>query len=777
MRLVRAGLIISTLVGGALTVPTGTAAAAAQPSYATVHRSTWSSTDSRNPHRNITTGDARVGAWRDDDDKLHISKSYFTFDLAQLQGAAVFSALLRLPEVAANDCAKPRATELWLVKPTGTVSWARQPREKVKLPGPNAPEGCLFDRVTWDLGDAVRQTLAEGGTTLTVVARISADFQDDVAYGRTYDNNPWVYIGYNKPPAKPTGLKLDGMDCGAEPMITASHGPNLHAQVGDPDGPYGLEARFAYWPVAAPDQRREVFPVWAGSGYAAAYFPQDMVQDGGTYAWQVRGEDGFATSEWSEQCLFTADHTRPDVEPTVTSPVYREDGGPPGDGGQGVPGDFTFTANGVADVVAFEYDGIGLPYGRVSADRPGGSATVSLTPVADGPVYLSVTSIDRAGNRSPERSYRFWVRSTGPLIDGSPQLGKPEEFTFTARQEGAVQLTYRLDSGPETTVPLGPDGTAKATITVTEADPEFHELVAWTTNATGQKSGTSMDFFYLDAMRPEVSIDTWEGPIGRERKFSVTATMPDAVSFTYRVDNGPQTTVPASAGGTAELAFTPTEVGWYELSVFSTNGEGVRSGAATVEFHADGAAPVVTSTDYPAWQVSGRPGVKGAFSLSSQLPDVVEYRYWFEGEPERVVPANPDGTASFDFTPTKPGWWYMYVKAVSRTGLVSAHARHDFQVKAFEPTVASPQYPPDGSGGVRVGEPIEFTFTSALPESTEFVYWLEFGPQITVPAGPDGTATITYTPTNAYTHRLRVFSRTPEGYVSGTRDHYFTVRA
>ncbi|MEO6082018.1 MAG: hypothetical protein ABIQ18_02840 [Umezawaea sp.] len=769
--------MIAALAGGAVALPAGTAAAAPQPSNATVYRSTWLSTDSRAPHHNITTDGARVGSWRDDSGKQHTSKSYFTFDLAQLQGATVFSAFIRLPETAANDCAKPRATELWLVKPLGRISWANQPREKVKLAGPQAQEGCLYDRVTWDLGDAVRQTLAEGGTKLTVVARISAQFQNDVAYGRTYDNNPWLYIGYNKAPAKPTALKVNSRDCGLDPMLTASRDPRVFAKLTDPDGTYSLEARFAFWPVAAPEQRREVFPVWVGSGGdASTYFPTDLLQDGSTYAWAVRGEDGHTTSPWSEPCLFTTDYTRPTVAPTITSPVYHEDGGPPGDGGEGVPGDFTFTANGMADVVAFEYSGIGVPDGRVSADRPGGSATVSVAPTSDGPLSISVTSIDQAGNRSPVKDYRFWVRTTAPSIDGEwPQLGKPTEFTFTATQEGAVGFTYRLDGGPENALPLGPDGTARTTITITEHEPMHHELLVWTTNAAGLKSGIARNSFNVDPLEPTVSVDPWEGVIGQERTFTFTARMPDTVSFTYRIDSGPETTVSPSTDGTAEVAFTPTEAGWFNMYVFTTNRDGVRSGTGWETLAVDGAAPTVTSAEYREWAQSGGPGVPGTFTVSSTLPGVVEYRYSFDGEPERTVASNPNGTASFARTPTKPGWSLLSVRAVSGTGLVSSERTYQFQVKAFEPVITSPQYPADGSVGARVGEPIEFTFTAALRGSTEIVYRLNLGPDTVVPVGPDGTATITYTPTGTNSLRLEVFSRTPEGFVSGTLDRTFAV--
>ncbi|MCS7478044.1 hypothetical protein ACFFQW_11160 [Umezawaea endophytica] len=776
VRVLCAGLVITALACGAVVLPTGSATAAPQPSYATVYRSSWLSTDSRTPHHNNTTGDARVGSWRDDKGEQHTGKAYFTFDLAQLQGAEVFSAFVRLPEVAANDCAKPRATELRVVKPLGRISWARQPREKAKLPGPQALEGCLYERVTWDLGDTVRQTLAEGGTKLTVVARISAEFQDDVAYGRTYHNDPWIYIGYNKPPGKPTGLRVNGNDCGPEPMITASRDPLVSGRFTDPDGTYSLDARFAFWPVAAPESRREVFPVWASGGYATTYYPNDMLQDGGTYAWAVRGEDGYAVSEWSEPCTFSVDRTAPAAAPTVTSSVYREDGGPPGDGGDGVPGDFTFTANGVADVVAFEYSGIGVPDGRVSADQPGGSATVTVTPTLDGPLGITVMSIDRAGNRSPARDYRFWVRTTAPSVKGpQPQLGKPTEFTFTARQENAVGFTYRLDDSPETTLPLGPDGTAKVTITITDPEARYHELEVWTTNAAGQRSGITKRPFAVDLLEPTISIDPWDGVIGQRRTATFTALMSDAVSFTYRIGDGQETTVPSSADGTAQVSFTPTASGWSNVSVFSSNRDGVRSGTGWESFGVDGAAPTVTSAEYPEWTEAGGPGVPGTFTASSPLPGLVEYRYAFDGEPERTVAATSNGTASFVRTPTGPGWSYLKVRAVADTGLVSDERTYSFRVSEREPVITSPQYPPDGSAGGRVGEPIEFTFTAALGGSTEFVYRLDYGPETTVPVGPDGTATITFTPTSTNSLSLQVFSRTPEGFVSGTTDRTFDV--
>lgn len=774
-RVVRAGLV-AALVAGAVVAQGGTAGAAPLPQHETLGRSSWLTIDSRSPHHNTTTGDARVGSWRDAEGKRHTGKSYFTFDLTKVRDATVFAAAVTLAESAANDCAKPRATELWLVKPSGTVTWARQPRELVRLAGPRPATGCVA-YVTWDLADAVRDTLAEGSTTLTVVARISGDFQGDTAYGRTYRNSASLDVDYNHSPARPSGLKVDNTACAGEPLITAARQPVVSATFADPDGVRDVEARMAFWPVSAPDQRREVFPVWAGLGYASTYFPPDMLQDDNTYAWAVRAEDGHATSEWSEPCLITVDHTAPAVAPTVTSPVYQEDGGPPGNGGEGVPGEFTFGANGVADVVAFEYDGIGMPYGRVEADRPGGSATVSLTPTSNGPLSITVVGLDRAGNRSPGRTFRFWVRDTSPSVEGQySRLGRSTEFTLTARQDGAVTATYRLDDGLETTVPLGPDGTAKTTVAFDRPEPEFHRLDVWTTDANGRKSGVAKRVYYVDAMKPDVSVTPWDGLVGQERTFFFSATMPDAVSFTYRVDDGPEATVPVGADGTAQVTYAPRRSGWSELFVFTTNAAGVRSGNGSAEFAAESVAPTVTSAEYPEWTTSGGPGVRGTFTLSTRLAGVAEYRYAVADGPERTVGAGADGRASFDFTPTKPGYVRITAWAVSGSGIVSDETTYVFYAGGLAPVITSPQFPPGTNIGGRVGEPVEFTFTAALTGSTEYAYRFNDDAETVVAAGPDGRATVTFTPPTTGVFVVRVLSRTPEGYVSATAERYFSVQ-
>lgn len=87
-------------------------------------------------------------------------------------------------------------------------------------------------------------------------------------------------------------------------------------------------------------------------------YPDALAIDGATYQWRARTEDSDgAVSAWSTPCRFTIDRTRPDAPPTVESerfPEYDFDNpraAPPGSG------EFTFTANGVDDVVGFQYSG------------------------------------------------------------------------------------------------------------------------------------------------------------------------------------------------------------------------------------------------------------------------------------------------------------------------------------------------------------------------------------------------------------------------------------
>ncbi|RSN63752.1 hypothetical protein DMH01_13270 [Amycolatopsis sp. WAC 04182] len=263
------------------------------------------------------------------------------------------------------------------------------------------------------------------------------------------------------------------------------------------------------------------------------------------------------------------------AEPTVTSAEYPDDGA--WHPGAGMPGSFTFNANGDDAVIGFYYGNTDPAGTFVAADHPGGTATVSYIPQTSGPNDLYVASVDSAGNRSPQHVHHFSVKSTEPSIRGPRETG-----------------------------------------------------------------------------------------VGLPAEFQFTPGMADVVSYTYRIDDGPETTVAASAGATTTANVVTASKGFHRLYVWSTSGAGLKSGIANRPYTASD-APLVASTDYPDSQGSGGPGISGVFTLTPRTPGVVEYTYYFDEDWSKptVVPAAADGTASFTFTPAASGWYS--VKAYSRT--------------------------------------------------------------------------------------------------------------
>jgi hypothetical protein len=751
-----AAVSVLAAVAGALSITSP--AAASQHMY--FAPTSFARTDASAPHTTTTTGDAVVGAYRDEHGRRHVAKSYFTFDISRLHGKQLLGGEFNLHEIAANDCSTERAVEVWLTEPTRHApTWAHAPKEILKLAGPGAATACPPMYIGFSAAEALAK--AAGWDTMTLVVRVARGKQDQLEYGRTYDPTPPVLATYDTAPNTPTDLRMVNRACGAEPLWIADDPVQVSGSVSDPDGG-SVNARIAYWPVDDPASRAERVYQYAYSGFST-YLPD--LADGRTYAWQVRAEDSDgAVSDWTQPCAFTIDRVRPAAAPTVVSATYPQNGGYPGSGGEGIAGDFTFTANGVADVVAFEYDSWAVGYGRVDADQPGGSATVSLTPGADGPVDITVRSIDRAGNRSDSTVYRFWVRATAPWIEGPNQvvIGDRLPVKFTAQQDGATTFTYQLDELPAVNLPVGEDGTASAELDI--PDGQFHTLQAWTTDADGLRSGVASHPVYVNMGEPDIEVDPWTVPLDEPVDITFRpGRMRDVVSYTYWFSPDQKVTIPAGADGTAHITYTPPGVANFAVSAFSTTASGLTSGTGEGYGYVDTSEPTVTSADYPAYVESGAPGTPGTFHFSAPIPHVAEYRYSYDYGPEIAVPPSADGTADVTITPDSPGYKSLRVYAVSTSGRVTGATSYTLIVDQVRPVVEGVPTSP-----VPVGTQVSLTFTATQPGAVEFLYVVR-GVETLVPA-VDGKATVTITVTDP-DHwgwmPVSVFSRTASGAQSG----------
>jgi hypothetical protein len=751
-------------------------------------RSGWAYTDSRHPNKAYlnTTGDAPIGAWLDPKGKLHKSRAYFTFDLSAFKGKRILDASLSVRETRINDCSAPRTWEIWSTAKIGPdTSWDNPPREKAKIAdfaGPACPTSFVGRNITAAVQDAV----AHKQWTLTLELRVPKGSERDLRLGRAIRNDPVLYVTGNAAPRTPVDLQILGQPCGTDLVGISTIYPTVSAYLADADdspepvdgGPGdSLTATFALWPLDDPAARVE-WPVEAGTSPTTVWgYPlPELLAEGRPYALAIRSSDGYVSSPWSAECHFVLDTQAPMTPPTVTSTDYPDESQlPNGAGGTGIPGTFTFSADGDIDVTGFIYsmDSMGT---YVAADAPGGSATVSITPSSPGPMTLYVTGVDRAGNGSPQTYYRFAVRYTNPWIEdlsSDALYGDPHTLVFHPGVDNVVSYTYRLDEGAEQTVAAAADGTARVTVL-----PDLHGsvLTVRSTTASGQVSPDGWLYLAVNttpiAESDEFPINESQGaPVDTQGTFTFRPRMHDVVEYVFQFNRGqfdeePQQTIAADANGTAVVTFTPRHSGYNTLDVFSRTADGAESTVLSVYFYPASLAPTITSEEYPYFGTSGGPGVPGSFTFHPTAADVVSYDYTFNQEAEQSVAAAADGTATIDWTPRSVAApWYGFttltVRSHSANGYVSEWAWYQFWLNPLAPELTAPSW------GL-VGQPLTFTVTAVMPGSVEFVYSFDpSGLESTVPVGPDGTATITWTPLEPPALFFNVRSRTADGIESG----------
>jgi hypothetical protein len=167
---------------------------------------------------------------------------------------------------------------------------------------------------------------------------------------------------------------------------------------------------------------------------AGLTLPRTDFTDGTTYAWQVRETDSSGdVSPYTQACHFVADHTPP-PQPVVTSSVFNSGTTPVAR----TPGTFTFSVPAGTGTVAFDYavdgqlgaggtfPGFGNSFVRVGAS--GTTTTPTLIPTQPGPNWITVDSVDHAGNVSQPVTYDFDLETPPPDVrgdlngDGVPDL-------------------------------------------------------------------------------------------------------------------------------------------------------------------------------------------------------------------------------------------------------------------------------------------------------------------------------------------------------------------
>ncbi|GIJ64057.1 FG-GAP-like repeat-containing protein [Virgisporangium aurantiacum] len=463
-------------------------------------------------------------------DEGNLVRSFFRMPTSAIAGRHILSAVFRMFELHSWSC-QARPVELWHSSGiSSATTWNTQPPLYERIAVLNTAKGysssCPAGGIEFNATRAAQ--IAAGDSAPSITLGVKAQNESDTFAWKRFRNNQTMSVTYNSYPTRPTKLSTDpstpcfsGADTDLPFMSTPT--PTLKAIVADPDAAQGqqVRARFEWWAKGGAKIGEHVTALAASGSTFSGTVPAGALADGGRYMWRVRAEDGTDVSTFSPWCEFVIDGTPPDKVPLITSDGTYPPGGFAG--GIGVPGVFTLSANGVPDVAEYEY--WVHPYGAPARVRPttiGGSATIVVTPTADGPQTLFARSLDQAGNRTsvtPWIGYDFFVAGGGTV---------PRRPPGDMSGDGRADPTFLYDLGGGRsavwTLTSKPGGGFHPASVSADTGPGAVNLAAART-ATGDFDGdglTDLLTLHIDAgnqMRINVNRSTGSGFAGADEAY------------------------------------------------------------------------------------------------------------------------------------------------------------------------------------------------------------------------------------------------------------------
>jgi|HubBroStandDraft_3_1064219.scaffolds.fasta_scaffold31312_1 hypothetical protein len=246
------------------------------------------------------------------------------------------------------------------------------------------------------------------------------------------------------------------------------------------------------------------------------------------------------------------------------------------------------------------------------------------------------------------------------------------------------------------------------------------------------------------------------------------------------VDNYADTTqfaLASTLGGSATVNLIPPpgSSGPMTLTVASLDRALNESPAATYSFDVGSTAPTIRQLDpHPKFdqktefQITPNPGLQAASR-------VVSYTVQFTGQTEQTftVKASASGQANVSVTLDGATGDVMFVSSTSADGWVSGNAFWSYNIDTT-PAVSSNVYLENESSG-GVGIPGTFTFAPKVAHVVSYTYSFNSGPAVTVEAGGNGVAKISFTPDQSGFYDLNVYATTKDGLALTPYDYFFTV--
>lgn len=201
LRRTGASLAAAALAAVASVVCTAAPAAAVTT---TIVNASWAATDLREPVdiQVEPAGDLAVGAWRDAAARRHVSRAYFTFDVAELADRFIYDATVVLTETAAVECAD-RQLRVWQTEDLTDDSSFVQPPAKVAMLPPgegHVASPCPSSSLAWDATDAAQATADASASTLTIEVTVPGRYAYDLDHGRSLASEARLLVEYETLP-------------------------------------------------------------------------------------------------------------------------------------------------------------------------------------------------------------------------------------------------------------------------------------------------------------------------------------------------------------------------------------------------------------------------------------------------------------------------------------------------------------------------------------------------------------------------------------------------
>ncbi|MET8045569.1 hypothetical protein ABZU25_32465 [Micromonospora sp. NPDC005215] len=385
----------------------------------------------------------------------------------------------------------------------------------------------------------------------------------------------------------------------------------------------------AYYEYIVRETRPSIFssayPDWGGNldyniGVPGAFELRSNVADTASFAWRIDGggpsgtvpaaADGTATAmiaptRAGKQTLYVHAVTRDGTAHAPRAYQFLVDNGPKltGDLDRSVTIGSSLSfhlAPRSPQVQSYVYwaEYLGLyppPIEKVTIPaQPDGSADLTWTAREISVIGLRIQSRSADGTLSEPRWTSISVDGATPTVTrtGGADVGTPATFTARTRMANVTEYVTTLNGDEATKQVVKPaaDGSATFTYTPTKAGYTYVTVVA--RNADGVQSDSGGTYWsVLDGPR----ITSTDFPTtGKGRlapgTFSFAPRLPGTTAYEYSINYEPYTNLAARADGTATLAWTPENVGWYYLSVRSVTASGTRSSATQYIFEVESAA-------------------------------------------------------------------------------------------------------------------------------------------------------------------------------------------